>query len=58
MAVDNSKINVMANCALGFLNLRTYTAKTAFDNTGYDLANGATRTGKEQLTCVACKPGY
>lgn len=56
-AID--KVNAMANCGLGFLNLRLYTTKANFDNTGYAEATGTTgREAKEHLACVACKPGF
>lgn len=37
----------MENCGLGVLDMTAYTAKNTFDNTGYDIANAGTRTGKE-----------
>lgn len=58
LSVNDAKVDVMANCGLAFLNLRTYTDQANFDNTGYNLNIGTDRTGKESLGCVACKPGY
>lgn len=39
----------MENCGLGVLDMTAYTAKSSFDNTGYDIntVNAGTRTGKE-----------
>lgn len=50
----------MENCGLGVLDMTAYTAKNAFDNTGYDISTdiALTRAGKEKLVCVSCKPGY
>lgn len=59
LANDNANVDAMANCGLGFLNLRLYTDRNAFNNTGYSLTSGTDgRADKEHLGCVACKPGF
>lgn len=37
---NNTNVNAMLNCGMGFLNLRSYTDRTAFNNIGYGEATG------------------
>lgn len=56
---DNTNVDAMANCGLGFLDLKKYTSRTAFNNKGYGEAKTVGgRADHEHLACVACKPGY
>lgn len=59
LPTNNANVNAMANCGLGFLNLKNYTSRLTFNNIGYDEVTATVeRDTREHLACVACKPGF
>lgn len=56
--VDDEKVDEMANCGLAILNFNEFDTRTNFDNTAYSIATVTDRSGKQDLECVACAPGY